>query len=119
VYRLVQEALTNVRRHAGRVDDVTVRIVRDNGRLDVEIVDDGRGASTLAEGAAAGAGAGHGLIGMRERVSSTGGEFSAGPRAGGGWRVHAVLPVPVLDAERTAGSGAGPDVETVDALTAT
>jgi len=93
VYRVVQEALTNVRRHAGRVDDVAVRVTRSGDRLDVEIIDDGRGASTLSE--PAGDGSGHGLIGMRERVASTGGEFSAGPRAGGGWRVHAVFPITV------------------------
>lgn len=92
VYRLVQEALTNVRRHAGRVDHVAVRLVRRDDLLDVEITDDGRGASTLPTDAA-GADLGHGIIGMRERATSVGGEFSAGPRRGGGWRVHALIPL--------------------------
>jgi len=94
-YRIVQEALTNVRRHAGRVDDVTVRVSRLGGRLEIEVTDDGRGASTLVSSPPAGSDdAGHGLIGMRERVASSGGELSAGPRPGGGWRVHAQFPVP-------------------------
>ncbi len=92
VYRLVQEALTNVRRHAGRVDHVRVRITRRNGDLEVEVTDDGRGASTLAAGSGAPT-AGHGIVGMRERVTSAGGVLQAGPRPGGGWRVMATIPL--------------------------
>lgn len=89
-YRIVQEALTNVRRHAGRVDrvDVNVRVEGRDGapRLVVEVLDDGRGASVLA-GAP-----GFGLIGMRERTLMLAGELTAGPRTGGGWQVRATFP---------------------------
>ncbi len=93
-YRVVQEALTNVIKHAGtptRVD-VTVRYLP--GSLAVEVVDDGRGlAARRAEGDGAPAdGSGHGLLGMRERVELWGGELSVGPAAGGGYRVKALLP---------------------------
>jgi signal transduction histidine kinase len=92
VYRLVQEALTNVRRHAGVVGKVDVTVARRDDSIDVEVDDDGRGAITLlGNGAAAD---GHGLVGMRERVAASGGELLAGPRPGGGWRVRAVFPLP-------------------------
>jgi len=87
-FRIVQEALTNVRKHAGRSATATVRLTFEPSGLAVEIIDDGRGAVT----ALAGAGTGHGLIGMRERVEIYGGEFTAGPRRGGGYAVRAVLP---------------------------
>jgi signal transduction histidine kinase len=95
-YRIVQEALTNVIKHAGTTSrvDVTIRYVP--GLLDVEIVDDGRGlASRSANGSTNGGaldGTGHGLIGMRERVEVWGGELFVGPRPGGGYRVKATLP---------------------------
>ncbi len=85
-YRVVQEALTNVRRHAGRVDHVAVAVQRADGRLTVTVEDDGRGASALAHDP------GFGIIGMRERVGMFGGTLEAGPRSGGGWRVRAVFP---------------------------
>ncbi|WP_069767934.1 sensor histidine kinase [Streptomyces sp. LUP30] len=87
-YRIVQEALTNVVRHAGAVH---CRVVIDYGddELSVEVVDDGRGAG------ANGAAHGFGIIGMRERVGLLGGELSTGPRPGGGFRVAARLPLPV------------------------
>ncbi len=88
-YRIVQEALTNVRRHAGPVQQVAVSMVRDDGSLTVEVTDDGRGA---AAGATA---EGYGLVGMRERVAACDGHLVAGPRPGGGWRVRAVFPVAV------------------------
>jgi signal transduction histidine kinase len=85
-YRIVQEALTNVLKHAGEAHTkVSVRY-RDRG-LELEIVDDGRGASGPAV-----AGRGHGLIGMRERVALFGGTLSAGPLNGRGYRVEATLP---------------------------
>ncbi len=101
IYRLVQEALTNVRRHGGRVDKVVVSVARRGDNIDVVVHDDGRGASTLSTAtlhaatfnAAGTVRQGHGLIGMRERVAASGGTFSAGPCTGGGWRVHAVFPV--------------------------
>ncbi len=88
-YRIVQEALTNVRRHAGVVHRVNVSVVRVNGSLTVEVDDDGRGAATTPS-----ANEGFGIVGMRERVAAFEGRLSAGPRVGGGWRVRAVFPVP-------------------------
>jgi signal transduction histidine kinase len=88
VYRVVQEALTNVVRHAVPPVKATV-VIRydDNGGVVVEVTDDGRGT-----GSRRGDGRGHGLAGMRERVSLLGGELSAGPCAGGGYQVVARLP---------------------------
>jgi len=85
-YRVVQEALANVVRHA-RAEHATVRLTYDPRAVVVEVVDDGRGA---ADG---GGKAGHGLIGLRERVDLYGGDFEAGPRAEGGFGVRARLPV--------------------------
>ncbi|MGW1013301.1 sensor histidine kinase [Streptomyces termitum] len=97
VYRIVQESLTNAVRHSGgtRVD---VRIRCGAETVHVEITDDGRGpGGTGTEGtgpASAAEGSGHGVGGMRERVSVLGGEFTAGPGRNGGYAVRAVLPVP-------------------------
>ena len=85
-YRVVQEALANVVRHAG-AEHATVRLTYDPRAVVAEVVDDGRGA---ADG---GGKAGHGLIGLRERVDLYGGDFEAGPRAEGGFGVRARLPV--------------------------
>ena len=87
-YRVVQEALTNVVRHAAPPVTATVVIRYDDDEgVVVEVTDDGRG-----NGNKRSHGGGHGLAGMRERVSLLGGELSAGPRAGGGYRVVARLP---------------------------
>jgi signal transduction histidine kinase len=89
-YRIVQEALTNVVRHAGPARaQVTIRY-RDHDLL-VEVTDDGRRAVTLASDGRARVG--HGLIGMRERVQVFGGDLDVGPRPGGGFRVAARLPL--------------------------
>jgi signal transduction histidine kinase len=88
VYGVVQEALTNVLRHASATS-VAVRLERSSDRLTVTVEDDGRSRS----GAAPEAGEGMGLRGMRERVRSVGGELSAGPRPTGGFVVRAVLPL--------------------------
>ena len=85
-YRIVQEALTNVVRHAGPCA-ATVTVHRDGDALAVEITDTGRGP------AEAGFAAGHGLAGMRERAVALGGSFTAGPAAGHGFRVAARLPL--------------------------
>ena len=83
-YRIVQESLTNVLRHARASSArVVVRVV--DRALDIEVVDDGRGGS--------GAGEGHGLRGMSERADALGGRVVAGPGERGGWRVHARLPL--------------------------
>ena len=85
-YRVVQEALTNVRKHAG--PDVTVRVdVRVDEVICVLVEDDGRGAATPTDGR------GLGLVGMRERVTVHGGTVQAGPRPGGGFRVAARIPL--------------------------
>ena len=91
-FRIVQEALTNVSRHA-RGATATVRVGYDERDLTVQIDDDGRG-STASETV----GSGKGLRGMRERVGALGGELEAGPRPSGGFRVRARLP---LDGEAT------------------
>ena len=87
-YRIVQEALTNTVKHAAAsTATVNVRYARD--ALQLEIVDDGRGREARAKGRPGG----HGLIGMRERVSLHGGDLRAGPRPEGGFRVEATLPL--------------------------
>ena len=87
VYRIVQESLTNVVRHAGRVT-ATVGLRQDGGYLYVDVVNDGGAAP-----AAFSDGTGAGLTGMRERAAALGGTLEAGPRPGGGFAVHARLPV--------------------------
>ena len=92
-YRIVQEALTNTIKHAGHAR-ARVRVAYEGAALDLEIVDDGR--SREPDGgrrAIVPPGQGHGLIGMRERVHLYGGDFEAGPRQGGGFRVRARLPL--------------------------
>jgi signal transduction histidine kinase len=91
-YRIVQEALTNVLKHAGRAK-VDVRVRYELGAVHVEVVDYGRGAASDrgdANGVAA-TGSGNGLVGMRERAALYDGELDAGPRPGGGYRVAATL----------------------------
>ena len=87
-YRIIQEALTNVRRHAGSVGHVDVSIAKGDGQLRISVEDDGRGAAADNHDQA-----GFGLIGMRERVGAVGGSMTAGPRPGGGWRLRASLPL--------------------------
>lgn len=92
-YRIVQEALTNVRKHAPAAHTrVTLR--RENGLMSVDVLDDGRGASAdlAAAGRGGPAGPGFGLRGMRERAESLGGRLEAGPRVEGGFAVRARLP---------------------------
>jgi signal transduction histidine kinase len=91
VYRVLQESLTNVRKHAGPDPEVRVTLRRAGDDLVVEVVDDGRGSSASDHGK------GHGLIGMRQRTAAAGGTFEAGPRPGGGFLVRAHVP---LDGER-------------------
>jgi signal transduction histidine kinase len=86
-YRIVQEALTNVLKHAGRAR-ARVLVRYEPGALGLEIVDDGRGVNGRSEAS----GGGHGLVGMRERVAVYGGTLEAGPHAGGGFRVTVRLP---------------------------
>jgi signal transduction histidine kinase len=86
IYRVVQEGLTNALKHAGRAH-ADVRLRYAPRALDVEIADDGTGTSEN------GGGAGHGLIGMRERVALYGGTLDAGRREGGGFEIRAHLPL--------------------------
>ncbi|MEU9061600.1 sensor histidine kinase [Streptomyces sp. NPDC048430] len=89
-YRIIQEALTNVRKHAGADAKAEVSVVRVGRTAEVTVLDDGRGGDPRP---APSDGGRHGLIGMRERVTALGGTLTAGPRYGGGFRVHAILPV--------------------------
>ena len=84
-FRIIQEAVTNVVRHAG-TGQCRVCIGQQDEQLSIEVTDSGRGGS--------GAGTGYGITGMRERATLLGGDFSAGPRPGGGFRVAARLPLP-------------------------
>jgi len=83
IYRLVQEALTNVVRHAGPAASATVMLRWTNHLLELEIVNHGHASGEAAPG--------HGITGMRERAALFGGRLTAGPGADGGWRVHTVL----------------------------
>lgn len=85
-YRVVQESLTNVRKHAGPDARSTVRLWIDGADLMVEVTDDGYGAAATVETS------GLGLLGMRERVQVHGGSVHAGPAPGGGWTVRARIP---------------------------
>jgi signal transduction histidine kinase len=84
-FRIIQEAVTNVVRHAG-TDRCLVWIDQQDGYLSIEVTDSGRGGGA--------AGTGYGITGMCERAALLGGDFSAGPRPGGGFCVAARLPVP-------------------------
>jgi signal transduction histidine kinase len=84
--RIVQEALTNARRHAGPGASAQVAVRIEPGSVQIEVTDSGSGTP--------GQSSGHGLLGLRERVALYGGEFHAGPADGGGFRVLARLPLP-------------------------
>jgi signal transduction histidine kinase len=85
-YRIVQEALTNVLKHAGPDPQAEVRLSVDDHILTIEVIDRGGGVSTLP-------GSGQGLVGMRERAMLLGGSFDAGIRPGGGFQIMARLPL--------------------------
>ena len=87
-YRIIQESLTNVARHAGRAR-VVVRVTYDDAAVHVEIDDDGK----VPSGGGSAIGTGSGITGMRERAAALGGDLSAGFRQDGGFRVSARLPV--------------------------
>jgi len=84
-FRIIQEAVTNVVRHAD-TSQCQVLISQQDGYLLIEVADSGRGGPA--------AGTGYGITGMRERAALLGGDLTAGPRPGGGFRVVARLPVP-------------------------
>jgi signal transduction histidine kinase len=85
VFRIVQEAVTNVVRHSG-TDRCLIRIGQRRDALTIEISDDGRGGPVRDTG--------YGIAGMRERAELLGGQLTAGPRTEGGFRVSAWLPLP-------------------------
>lgn len=86
-FRIIQEALTNVAKHAGDSSTAIVALTYEPTTFTISITDTGRGAvSNLSN-----TGGGHGLIGMQERVDAYDGEFAAGPRTGGGYQVQAVF----------------------------
>mgnify|MGYP003542513564 FL=1 len=91
-FRIAQEALTNVVRHA-EATLATVRLRRTDDELEVQVDDDGRG-TTGASGGSEGANASRGISGMRERALALGGTLEAGPRPGRGFRVRARFPLP-------------------------
>jgi signal transduction histidine kinase len=98
-YRVVQEALTNVVKHAGPAC-VQVRVRVDNQSLDIDVIDTGNGASIGSQPASSG----QGLRGMRERVSSYGGQLRTGSRTDGGFEVSAHIPLvapPLPDPDRS------------------
>ncbi|RAG82115.1 two-component sensor histidine kinase [Streptacidiphilus pinicola] len=107
-YRVVQESLTNVRKHAG-ASAASVRLEYRPGVLHIEVDDDGPGPKPPAKGGASASGgtSGFGLIGMRERAASVGGTFAAGPRPDGGFRV--TLDLPLGGAGRSAASPTAAD----------
>ncbi|BCL19975.1 sensor histidine kinase [Streptomyces tuirus] len=87
-YRIIQEALTNVQKHAGYQAKAEVSVVRVGPNIEITVLDDGSGENETQDD-----GGGHGLLGMRERVSALRGTLTTGPRYGGGFRVHAILPL--------------------------
>nr|WP_034275686.1 histidine kinase [Haloechinothrix halophila] len=93
VFRIVQEALTNTLKHAGRTASASVTVTQRADSVEVDVVDDGAGkARPVLAPALTDVAGGNGLIGMRERASVFGGRLNVGPEPGGGWRVHAVIP---------------------------
>ena len=90
VYRIVQESLTNVLKHAGPDTPTALVCRRTSTAVEIDVMDQG----CRATPAPPGPGSGHGLTGMRERVAMFGGRFSAGPAPTGGWHVRVELPAP-------------------------
>ncbi|HEY3438936.1 MAG TPA: sensor histidine kinase [Actinotalea sp.] len=93
VYRICQECLTNVLKHAGPAATTTVLLQWRPASLVLEVSDDGRGAAAESDGG------GQGVVGMRERAAMLGGTLVVGPRPGGGYRVRAEIPLPRTDGE--------------------
>ena len=99
-FRIIQEALTNVVRHAGGSARAVVSVGYGDEALDIRVTDDGGRSLVLTPPAVTGTG--HGIIGMRERANLCGGEFSAGPLPEGGFQVTATLPLLSTAAGETA-----------------
>ncbi|WP_223168119.1 sensor histidine kinase [Nonomuraea sp. SYSU D8015] len=92
VYRVVQESLTNVSRHAPDARSVRVTVAREAAAVTVEVTDDAPRVPPRHHRRG-----GYGLVGMRERLEALGGTLKAGPRPGSGWSVHATLPLPARE----------------------
>ena len=92
VYRIVQQSLTNVLKHAGADAKASVTITRSGGTVRVSVYDDGAGPSGGASSTA------HGIVGMRERAAAYGGTLRTGARPGGGFEVEASIPLPEQEA---------------------
>ena len=92
LYRVAQEALTNVLKHGGAVSRVDVVLRYRDAAVELTVRDDGRGAGASSDGR------GHGLVGMRERVDLREGTLAAGPHRDGGFEVHAVIPTASVEA---------------------
>ncbi|MEU3785043.1 histidine kinase [Streptomyces sp900129855] len=88
-YRVVQEALTNVRRHASDATEITVALTHADDNLHVTVRDNGRGGAPMPYAARGG---GFGIVGLAERVTALGGTLHTGPRKDHGWEVLALLP---------------------------
>ena len=115
-YRIIQEALTNVVRHAGTGATCVVSVGYTDADLVIRVTDDGGLPVALRLGQrGATAGTGHGIIGMRERVHLCGGTFSAGPLPDGGFQVTAALPLP---ATARAAAGTAPPTRHATAASA-
>ncbi|MHA3948179.1 sensor histidine kinase [Cellulomonas bogoriensis] len=99
VFRICQESLTNILKHAGPSPSATVLLQWERAALVLQVSDDGRGAAAGTDGA------GQGVLGMRERAAMLGGSLTAGPRPGGGYRVRAEIPIPALDQQGTEAAG--------------
>jgi signal transduction histidine kinase len=117
-YRIIQEALTNVVRHAGTGAVCAVSLTYTDADLIIRVIDDG-GLPGLAPPGVTGGGTGHGIIGMSERVHLCGGTFAVGPRPEGGFQVTAALPLPIGTAPSTARATAPEETTTTTAATET
>jgi len=106
VFRVIQESLTNVLKHAGK-PPTTVGLSNGDGQLVVEVADTGR--PILAAAPAVPEGAGRGLIGLRERIALYGGVLDAGPQNGGGWIVRARFPIDAPPPRHGGGAASGGD----------
>ncbi len=111
-YRIVQEGLTNVIKHAGQAP-ASVRLEYHRGELVITVTDDGGGTGGPGRGGGGGGTEGGGVLGLRERLAVYGGDLSAGPRPGGGWRLRARIPLCASGASEPGGPVSGVHVATV------
>jgi signal transduction histidine kinase len=114
-YRIIQEALTNVVRHAGTGARCVVSVGYTDSDLVIRVTDDGGLPAALPSASVAAPGTGHGIIGMRERVHLCDGTFGAGPVPGGGFQVTAALPLPATDPQTAGPHMSGPPAATLSA----